>query len=186
MLVGRAVTTNYLQVRANVTLKSLQRTRAQCVTMKTTLNITISWSVFALMLVGAVATYQSADPPGNEPKLLITGGRRAISRRLSPPLRAGAPPGVQQFQQQSNTQPGSYNLPDVSATCSASDLVLRVKPTFYGLFADKEELKLGDNCESNGVLRPYGDLLFTYPLTACGAVRQVGPRLSAEQRPAAD
>ncbi|KAG7226142.1 hypothetical protein INR49_014236, partial [Caranx melampygus] len=26
---------------------------------------------------------------------------------------------------------------------------------------------------SNGVLRPYGDLLFTYPLTACDAVREV-------------
>lgn len=63
--------------------------------------------------------------------------------------------------------------PDVSLTCSTSDFVVRVKPAFYGLGAAAEELRLGDTCRSNGVLRPYGDLLFTYPLTACEAVRQV-------------
>lgn len=155
------------------------------VAMKTTLNLTNLWSVLALnfMLVRTVATYQSEARPGNGPKLLISSGRPASSRRLSSPRAAGAPPAVVQFQQQSNIQPGSSNVPDVSVTCTASDLVLRVKPTFYGLFADKEELKLGDNCQSNGVLLPYGDLLFTYPLTACGAERQVGPRSSPEQRP---
>ncbi|XP_035466775.2 zona pellucida sperm-binding protein 3 [Scophthalmus maximus] len=63
-------------------------------------------------------------------------------------------------------------LPDVSVTCSVSDLVVRVKPAFYGLGAEAQDLELGSGCRSNGVLRPYGDLLFTYPLTACGAVRQ--------------
>ncbi|TKS86559.1 Zona pellucida sperm-binding protein 3 [Collichthys lucidus] len=63
-------------------------------------------------------------------------------------------------------------LPDVSVTCSTSDLVVRVKPAFYGLGADADELKLGNTCKITGVLRPYGDLLFTYPLTACDAVRQ--------------
>lgn len=148
--------------------------------MKTTLNLTNLWSVLALslMLVGAVATYQSAAGPGNEPKFLITGGRPASSRRLPSPRAAGALPAVKSVQRQPNIQPDSS---DVSVTCSASDFVLRVKPTFYGLFADKEELKLGDNCQSNGVLRPYDDLLFTYPLTACGSVRQVGPLFVSKQ-----
>ncbi|XP_068436631.1 zona pellucida sperm-binding protein 3-like [Clinocottus analis] len=60
----------------------------------------------------------------------------------------------------------------VSVTCSTIDFVVRVKPSFYGLGADAEELKLGSNCRSNGVLRPGGDLLFTYPLTSCDAVRE--------------
>ncbi|XP_054470399.1 uncharacterized protein si:ch211-67f13.7 [Anoplopoma fimbria] len=63
-------------------------------------------------------------------------------------------------------------LPDVSVTCSTSNFVVRVKPSFYGLGADAEELKLGSTCKSNGVLGPYGDLLFTYPLTSCDAVRE--------------
>ncbi|KAM3595128.1 uncharacterized protein V6R79_018515 [Siganus canaliculatus] len=67
---------------------------------------------------------------------------------------------------------GFAYLPDVSVTCSTSDFVVRVKPSFYGLDADAEELTLGETCKSNGVLRPYGDLLFTYPLTACDGVRQ--------------
>lgn len=145
--------------------------------MKTTLSLINLWSVLALslILVGALATYQSAARPGNGPKLPTTGGRHASSRRFSFPRAAEAPLAVQQVRQQSIIQPSSSNVPDVSVACSASDLVLRVKPTFYGLFADKEELRLGDDCQSNGVLRPYGDLLFTYPLTACGVVRQVGP-----------
>ena len=64
-------------------------------------------------------------------------------------------------------------VPDVSVTCSTSDFVVRVKPAFYGLGAEAEELTLGRSCRCNGVLRPYGDLLFTYPLTACDAVREV-------------
>lgn len=74
---------------------------------------------------------------------------------------------------QGEIQSGFAYLPDVSVTCSASDFVVRVKPAFYGQGADAEELKLGNTCKSNGVLGPYGDLLFMYPLTACDAVRQV-------------
>nr|XP_033967605.1 uncharacterized protein LOC117467836 isoform X2 [Pseudochaenichthys georgianus] len=66
-------------------------------------------------------------------------------------------------------------LQDVSVTCSTADFVLRVKPVFYGHGANAEELRLGSGCKNNGVLRPYGDLLFTYPLTACGAVRESPP-----------
>ncbi|KAJ4919026.1 hypothetical protein JOQ06_004069 [Pogonophryne albipinna] len=66
-------------------------------------------------------------------------------------------------------------LQDVSVTCSTADFVLRVKPVFYGHGANAEELRLGSGCKSNGVLRPYGDLLFTYPLMACGAVRESPP-----------
>lgn len=187
---------NYLQLRANVACKTtrLQRTAegAQCVAMKT-LNLTNLWSVLALSLiiVRAVDTYQSAARPENESnsntaKLLRTGGRPVSSRRFTSPRSAGEPPAVRQVKQRANIQPGSSDGHDVSVTCSGSYFVLRVKPTFYGLFPDKEELRLGDNCESNGVLRPYGDLLFAYPLTACGAVLQVSPRLSGKQRPFAD
>ncbi|XP_057714708.1 zona pellucida sperm-binding protein 3 isoform X1 [Corythoichthys intestinalis] len=63
-------------------------------------------------------------------------------------------------------------LPDVLLTCSAFDLVVRVKPSFYGFGADESELQLGQSCRSNGVLRPYGDLLFAYPLTACGSRKE--------------
>ncbi|XP_078134266.1 zona pellucida protein C [Sander vitreus] len=80
------------------------------------------------------------------------------------PMRPGEP--------EAKIQSDYAYLPDVSVTCSTSDVVVRVKPAFYGLGADKEELKLGSACKSNGVLRPYGDLLFTYPLTACDAVRE--------------
>ncbi|XP_077394377.1 zona pellucida sperm-binding protein 3-like [Festucalex cinctus] len=66
-------------------------------------------------------------------------------------------------------------LPDVSVTCSAFEVVVRVKQSFYGLGADESELRLGPSCRSNGVLRPAGDLLFTYPLTACGS-RKERPR----------
>ncbi|XP_029900308.1 zona pellucida sperm-binding protein 3 isoform X2 [Myripristis murdjan] len=70
--------------------------------------------------------------------------------------------------------PDFASLPDVSVTCSTSDLVVRVKTAFYGFGANAEELKLG-TCKSNGVLGPYGDLLFTYPLTECGAKREMPP-----------
>ncbi|CAG5866253.1 unnamed protein product [Menidia menidia] len=62
--------------------------------------------------------------------------------------------------------------PDVSLSCSASGFVVRVRRGFYGLGADAHELRLGGGCRSNGDLRPQGDLLFTYPLTACDPVRE--------------
>ncbi|XP_054652983.1 zona pellucida sperm-binding protein 3-like [Dunckerocampus dactyliophorus] len=63
-------------------------------------------------------------------------------------------------------------LPDVSVSCSTSDFVVRVKQSFYGFGADESELKLGSSCRSNGVLRPYGDFIFAYPLTACDSRRE--------------
>uniref|UniRef100_UPI003AAEB020 uncharacterized protein n=1 Tax=Centroberyx gerrardi TaxID=166262 RepID=UPI003AAEB020 len=76
---------------------------------------------------------------------------------------------------EANIQSDFAYLPDVSVTCSTSDFVLRVKTAFYGLGANAEELNLGSTCKSNGVLRPYGDLLFTYPLTECDAQREMPP-----------
>ncbi|XP_019742685.1 zona pellucida sperm-binding protein 3-like isoform X2 [Hippocampus comes] len=72
-----------------------------------------------------------------------------------------------------NTRLGLTYLPDVSVTCSAFDLVVRVKPSFYGFGADESELQLGPNCLSNGALSPFGDLLFIYPLTACGSRKEL-------------
>ncbi|XP_072314333.1 zona pellucida sperm-binding protein 3-like [Eucyclogobius newberryi] len=64
---------------------------------------------------------------------------------------------------------------DVSVTCASSDLVVRVKREFYGLGADASELRLGSTCQSNGVIRPDGDLLFTYPLTQCDGALELLP-----------
>lgn len=64
-------------------------------------------------------------------------------------------------------------LPDVSVTCSSGDFVVRVKRDFYGFDANADELTLGSTCKSNGVLMPYGDLLFSYPLMECDGKRQV-------------
>ncbi|XP_055718979.1 uncharacterized protein LOC129811578 [Salvelinus fontinalis] len=66
-------------------------------------------------------------------------------------------------------------LPDVSVTCSSGDFVVRVKRNFYGFDADTDELTLGSTCKSNGVLMPYGDLLFSYPLVECDGKRQMPP-----------
>lgn len=62
---------------------------------------------------------------------------------------------------------------DVSVTCSTADFVVRVQPAFYGLGAEAHELTLGSSCKSNGVLRPSGAMLFTYPLTECDGAREV-------------
>lgn len=71
------------------------------------------------------------------------------------------------------SQPDFATLPDVSVTCSSGDFVVRVKRNFYGFEADTDELTLGSTCKSNGVLMPYGDLLFSYPLMECDGKRQV-------------
>uniref|UniRef100_A0A667ZPU3 Zona pellucida sperm-binding protein 3 n=1 Tax=Myripristis murdjan TaxID=586833 RepID=A0A667ZPU3_9TELE len=81
---------------------------------------------------------------------------------------------IQTERPEAKISPDFASLPDVSVTCSTSDLVVRVKTAFYGFGANAEELKLG-TCKSNGVLGPYGDLLFTYPLTECGAKREMPP-----------
>lgn len=163
---------------------------AQSVAMKTTLNLSILSSVLALSLL-ACAVESAASPTNRLFKLdtsksakLSTTGDKTSSHRIpssaSPRSRPGSRrpdtppvPAVRQEAQRANIQSDIAYLPDVSVTCSTSDFVVRVKPDFYGLGAQTGELKLGDTCKSNGVLRPYGDLLFTYPLMACGAMRQV-------------
>lgn len=156
--------------------------------MKTTMNLSILWSVLALSLL--VCAVESAASPTNSlfkldtyksTKLSTTGDKISshwIPSSASPRSRPGSrwpdtPPAVRQEALRANIQSDIAYLPDVSVTCSTSDFVVRVKPAFYGLGVHTGQLKLGDTCKSNGVLRPYGDLLFTYPLTACGAVRQV-------------
>ncbi|XP_068194562.1 zona pellucida sperm-binding protein 3 isoform X2 [Antennarius striatus] len=88
------------------------------------------------------------------------------------PAAPGTPRSMRGGDDPAQVQSDFAPLPDVSVTCAASDFVLRVKPSFFGLGADAQELKLGNSCKNNGVLKPYGDFLFTYPLTECDAVRQ--------------
>ena len=68
---------------------------------------------------------------------------------------------------------GFTSLPDVSVSCSTSELVLRVRRSFYGFGADTKELTLGVTCKSNGVVRPRNDMLFTYHLTDCDGKSEV-------------
>lgn len=172
--------------------------------MKTKWHLYILWSVSSLGLLScAVDTYESPftgrkkvfklGTPKAKPTKLSTTGDRKPSQRLPastpplsqpsspkpyPPLAPVTPRAARPGEPRAKIQSDFAYLPDVSVTCSTSDFVVRVKPAFYGLGADAEELKLGGACKSNGLLRPYGDLLFTYPLTACDAVRQVrSPRV---------
>lgn len=167
--------------------------------MKTKWHLFILWSVLSLsLLTSAVNSYESpftrrkrgftVGAPRTKPIKLPVAKDRKSSRWLP----ASTPPAPQRGYRWSYStsapvivrlmRPGKpdakiqsdfAHLPDVSLTCSTSDFVLRIKPAFYGLGAGAEELVLGTGCKSNGVLRPYGDLLFTYPLTACGGVREV-------------
>lgn len=170
--------------------------------MKTKWHLYILWSVLSLGLLSCAAdTYESksalrrkktfklGSPKSKSDAIkLSTTGERKSSQRL--PASTSL---VSQLSSQTSpvtplyTRPGKPEakiqsdfayLQDVSVTCSTSDFVVRVKPAFYGLGADAAELKLGSSCKSNGVLRPYGDLLFTYPLTACDSQREVlSPRV---------
>ncbi|XP_029973329.1 zona pellucida sperm-binding protein 3 [Salarias fasciatus] len=128
--------------------------------MKTKRCLFIFWGVLLLGLFnGAEKTHES---PITRKKKVFKPDSSKSSRRSPPHVRPEA-----------KIQPDSGRLPDVSVSCSASDLVVRVKPAFYDLGADAEELRLGRGCRSNGVLGPNGDLLFTYPLTACDGVREL-------------
>lgn len=154
--------------------------------MKTKLYRYVLWSVLSAGLL--VCAADTSESPSTRRKrvfklgrsrskpidLSTTGGRTwsHITSRLSE-LGPGAPRAARPGEPRDNLRSDFASVPDVSLTCSTSDFVVRVKPGFYGLGAAAEELRLGDTCKSNGVLRPYGDLLFTYPLTACEAVRQV-------------
>ncbi|XP_073338888.1 zona pellucida sperm-binding protein 3 [Pagrus major] len=154
--------------------------------MKTKWHLYIFWSVLSLGLLScAVDTYESQftrrkklfKPGTPKSTLSTTRNRKAslwlpASSSLLSQLGPTPAPGTPRSMRQGEIQSGFAYLPDVSVTCSTSDFIVRVKPAFYGQGADAEELKLGNTCKSNGVLGPYGDLLFTYPLTACDAVRQ--------------
>ncbi|XP_062295767.1 zona pellucida sperm-binding protein 3-like [Scomber scombrus] len=165
--------------------------------MKTKWHLYIMWSVLSLGLLSCAAdTNESASALRRKKivklgttksipdaiKLSVTGERKSGQRVLT-----GSSPLFQISSQTSPVTPRFVRpekpeakirsdfaaLPDVSVTCSTSDFVVRVKPAFYGLGAEATELKLGSTCKSNGVLRPYGDLLFTYPLTACESQREL-------------
>lgn len=155
----------------------------------------ILWGVSSVGLLCAGDTHEyppkttkkgfKPGAPKTRPKKLSFTGYSSISRAPSdrssgfrrrakgPNSSPGAltPPGRSLEEAPARIQSDFAYVPDVSVTCSATDVVLRVKPGFYGLGADADELTLGGTCRSTGVLRPYGDLLFTYPLTACDAVR---------------
>ncbi|XP_040917244.1 zona pellucida sperm-binding protein 3 [Toxotes jaculatrix] len=167
--------------------------------MKTKRHLCILWSLLYLgLLCCAADTYESPftrrkkvfklDIPKSKPTKLSTAGDRQSARKVPasasplsqlkfqrpfPPPTPVTPRSTRPAKPEAKIQSDFVYLPDVSVTCSTSDFVVRVKSTFYGLGADAEELKLGSSCKSNGVLGPYGDLLFTYPLAACDAVREV-------------
>lgn len=162
--------------------------------MKATRHLCILWSVLSLCLpTCALDTYESPFTRRKgvfelgTPKSKQSGtddrrsSRRSLPAGTSPlshlssrrPYPPPTPRPVRPGEPEAKIQSDFTYLPDVSVTCSTSDFVVRVKPSFYGLGAEAEELKLGRNCKSNGVLWPYGDLLFTYPLTSCDAVREV-------------
>ncbi|XP_028251787.1 zona pellucida sperm-binding protein 3 [Parambassis ranga] len=165
--------------------------------MKTKWHLFFLWSVLSLgLLSSAVDTYESAFTGRKKllklstqkfnPVHMLTAGvgrsRQKSPSSPSPPAPLGSLQGSHPPHTPGSTRPEKPRakirsafayLPDASVACSAYDFVVRVKPTFYGLGADADELKLGSSCKSNGVLRPYGDLLFTYPLTACDGVREL-------------
>lgn len=162
--------------------------------MNTNIYLYILWGVSSIGLcIGD--THESSNkrtkklfkpyaPKPRPKKLSITGysfiyrapsDRSSVFRRRAEGLSfspgALPPPARSPGEIPERIQPDFSSVPDVSVTCSVTDFVLRVKPGFYGMDADAGELRLGGACRSTGVLRPYGDLLFTYPLTACDAVR---------------
>ncbi|XP_034530408.1 uncharacterized protein si:ch211-67f13.7 [Notolabrus celidotus] len=169
--------------------------------MKTKWHLYILWSVLSLGLISSAAdtsqspftkgrkVFKLGTPKPKPTKVLTTSGRKSSyrspastaplsqlsSQRPKPPPVHATPRSMRSREPQAKTRSNLAYLPDVSVTCSTSDFVVRVKPNFYGLGAEAEELKLGSSCKSNGVLSPYRDLLFTYPLTACDAVRELPP-----------
>lgn len=163
--------------------------------MNTNFYLYILWGVSSVGLLCAGDAHESPnrrtktvfkpDAPKPRPKKSPITGYSSIYRAPSdrssefhqrakgPDFSPGAltPPDRSPEETRARFQSEFAYVPDVSVTCSATVVVLRVKPAFYGLGADADELTLGSTCRSTGVLRPYGDLLFTYPLTACDAVR---------------
>ncbi|KAK5857214.1 hypothetical protein PBY51_010472 [Eleginops maclovinus] len=152
--------------------------------MKTKWHLYIMWSVLSLGILSyAQDTYESPFTrkethfKQHKSKSIkhLTTGERESSHRLPAITSPMSLLTSRSMGPEAKLQSDFAYLPKASVTCSTSDFVLRVKPAFFGQGADAEELRLGNGCKSNGVLRPYGDLLFTYPLTACGAVRESTP-----------
>ncbi|XP_029983064.1 zona pellucida sperm-binding protein 3-like [Sphaeramia orbicularis] len=161
--------------------------------MKTKWKLYILWSVLTLGLLSAaenthessfvlrrkkVSTSGSPKSKHDAVKSTTTGDAKSSQRSAAPPGQYDPPTPVtartvSPEKPESDTQSDFAYVPDVSVTCGASDVVVRVKPAFYGLGARAGELRLGNTCRSNGVLEPYGDLLFTYPLTACNVRREL-------------
>lgn len=184
--------TNHLQSWLSVALRADWKGKIEAqrsVAMKASWHHHILWSVLSLCLLScALDTYESpfsrservfklGTQTAKPIKQSATGDRRSSPRSLLP---ASTNPLCQLISRRPSLHrtPRSIQsdfayLPDVSVTCSTNDFVVRVKPSFYGLGAEAEELKVGSKCKSNGVLRPDGDLLFTYPLTSCDVVREV-------------
>ncbi|XP_061599287.1 zona pellucida sperm-binding protein 3-like [Cololabis saira] len=107
-----------------------------------------------------------------QPRLSGTGSASPSPASFHSPVPV-TPPSRPPVEPDARIQSDIADVPDVSVTCSTSDFVLRVKPAFYGLGADAQELTLGRSCKSNGVLKPQGDLLFQYPLRACDGAREL-------------
>lgn len=133
------------------------------------------WRLLTLLYVVTVTGLAHGTPPAHRKIQTVTPGTSKPGVRLSPPTSAAVPP--LPLLQPPSTRPAPLparaSPPDVSVTCSTSDVVVRVRAAFYGFGADAAELRLGSSCTSTGVLRPYGDLLFAYPLTACDSRREV-------------
>ncbi|XP_034051159.1 zona pellucida protein C [Thalassophryne amazonica] len=128
--------------------------------MKTNRRLSFLWNVLALC-VFASYEYQSAP------------GRKKILKLDSPKSTADTIEATQRFRSGLPLQTAAkMDFDSVSVSCSMSDIVIRVKPHFYGLGADSDELVLGSSCKSNGVVAPHGELLFTYPLTECDVTRE--------------
>ncbi|KAF7662987.1 hypothetical protein LDENG_00222220 [Lucifuga dentata] len=148
--------------------------------MKTQWYVYFLWSVLSLCIV---STYESTSVLRRRKIFTLDAAKPTYKTRLErkstrsftvPPLLRSEP-GTPGSGPEAKIGSGFAHLPDVSVSCSASDVVVRVRPAFYGLRAKAEELKLGGSCESKGVLRPSGDLLFTYPLTRCEVRRELSP-----------
>nr|XP_015825962.2 uncharacterized protein si:ch211-67f13.7 [Nothobranchius furzeri] len=121
------------------------------------------WNKLKVKPMGARRSSQKVPGGASQPQI----SSLLSTTPVTPPVRPGEP--------RARTQSDSAYVPDVSVTCSTSEFVVRVKTAFYGLGADAQELTLGSSCKSNGVVRPQGDLLFTYPVTECGAKRELPP-----------
>ncbi|XP_058853353.1 uncharacterized protein LOC131699698 [Acipenser ruthenus] len=64
---------------------------------------------------------------------------------------------------------------DVEVLCGENDMVVKVKKRFFGFGCTASQLTLGYSyeCQSNGVDRETGDLMFTYSYSECGSKRSM-------------